>query len=538
MAAAPGGVLKHTLGATYAAGTNLKGRAEGAAWTFLLPTFELDTVVCLGLPGAATLLTLGRLSRSVRVACSPRRRAAAERCVAALATANVEVLDPADDRLLLPADLAVLTAGAPGHRLARAAVARAANVFVDAATATGGPWQPLWLAPRAGEVRRAAALDDERSIAFLRAAAGGEGRGGTRLRRAARRLAHRKQRGERRGLLRVADPGPPAYLCAIAAGAGVDLSGCRVGLSAPSEYSSRKAVLFVFDADERTPRWVVKITREPAHNRRLENEWEALTALRDAGVGDGATLPRPAFRGYHAGLAIVGETAVSGVPLRARTSATADSPLAAGALRWLLELGERTAAIPPDNASAAAALDELLARFLALYDIDDRQHAALLEHIDRIRHARPLPLLFQHGDPGAWNVLVTDDDRPVFLDWEAFERHGLPLWDAFYFARSHVMTVGRAAGGRDALELVRRAWLDDGPAIRELASEINKHRDRIDLERDLVEPLFVTCWMHRALKEAGRLTPVRLQRGHYAGLLRMVLDRRDAPGLRRLYGTG
>jgi hypothetical protein len=534
---APGGVLKHTLEATYAAGTNLKGRAAGAAWTFLLPTLELDVVTCLGLSSAATLLTLGRLSADMRVACSRRRREAAERRVAALAMANVEVLDPDDDRLMVPADLALLGEGAPGYNLTAAVIARAANVYVDGATWTGQPWQPLWMSPRAGEVRRAAALDDKRTIAFLRDAAAADLRAGTRLRRAARHVVRREEGGERRGLLRGASSGPPAYVCEIASRGGVDLSGCRVGVSAPSEYASRKAILFVFSADEPTPRWVVKITREPEHNRRLDNEWDALVRLRDAGVGDERSLPRPAFRGCHAGLAIVGETAVAGTPLRSRTSAAADCPLAAAALRWLLELGERSAAVPQDNAVAAAALDELMGRFLALYDLDDGQHTALTEQIDRIRHARPLPLVFQHGDPGTWNVLVADDGRPIFLDWEAFEPYGLPLWDAVYFARSHVMTVGRAAGGRDALEIVRRAWLEDTPAVRDFARVIREHRDRIGLERDLIEPLFTTCWMHRALKEAGRLTAARLQHSHYAGLLRMVLDRPDAPGLRRLYGT-
>jgi hypothetical protein len=51
----------------------------------------------------------------------------------------------------------------------------------------------------------------------------------------------------------------------------------------------------------------------------------------------------------------------------------------------------------------------------------------------------------------------------------------------------------------------------------------------------LVEPLFHTCWMHRALKEATRLTSSRLERGHYVSLLRLCIDQREAPTLRRLF---
>jgi hypothetical protein len=55
------------------------------------------------------------------------------------------------------------------------------------------------------------------------------------------------------------------------------------------------------------------------------------------------------------------------------------------------------------------------------------------------------------------------------------------------------------------------------------------------LDPALVEPLFYTCWMHRALKEATRLQPDRLESGTYVRLLRLCVARRDAPGLRRLF---
>ena len=45
-------------------------------------------------------------------------------------------------------------------------------------------------------------------------------------------------------------------------------------------------------------------------------------------------------------------------------------------------------------------------------------------------------MVFQHGDPGVWNLLITPDGRPAFLDWEAAEHHGMPVWDLFYAARS------------------------------------------------------------------------------------------------------
>jgi hypothetical protein len=149
-----------------------------------------------------------------------------------------------------------------------------------------------------------------------------------------------------------------------------------------------------------------------------------------------------------------------------------------------------------------------------------------------------MPIVLQHGDPGTWNLLVTPGGRPAFLDWEAAEHEGMPLWDVFYFVRSFAVTVARAAGVRSSLRGLRAQLLADMPVNRLLVAAVERQCARIGLDRELVEPLFVTCWMHRALKEATRLRPARLDRGHYVNLLRISLDDADSPGLRRLFGTG
>ena len=133
-------------------------------------------------------------------------------------------------------------------------------------------------------------------------------------------------------------------------------------------------------------------------------------------------------------------------------------------LRWLLDLGERSASPSGAGGDVAAALEDLRDRFAGIYDLAPAEGKALDGLLARIADAGSIPLVFQHGDPGTWNVLVTGDGRPVFLDWEAFERRGMPLWDALYFARSHAVTVGRAGGARDALQAIRQGWLRTVPS--------------------------------------------------------------------------
>ena len=558
------GVLERTLATTFAPGTNRRGEVLGAAWTLLLPALELREVVCLGVPGPRTLATLARRASRVTVLSAGRgERRRARRLIARAGLANVEVVAAADAAGIAAVDLA-LVAGRSGARYAERLAALPAqgwSLFADvgrgggrdaalvaALRARGRPPALLWLAVAGGEVELAAGLDDEATIAVLRrppAAVGGGGPG-RRVRALARRARPGGRTTERCGALlaageapRGAGIAPPAYVRAIAAAATTPVDGCRVGLMAPSDYPSRKAVMLLFPGEADEPRWVVKLTRDAAFNDRLENEWRALTVLAGAGIGDGATVPRPAFLGHHAGLAVLGETALHGVAFRRRTTGDADCPFARAATDWLLALGAATVARRATTTEVAGALRRLLARFAELYRVTDAEHALLADQVEALAAgAHALPLVMQHGDPGTWNVLVTPDGRPAFLDWEAAERHGMPLWDLFYFARSFGVTVARAAGTRSSLTAFAEQYLADSPLSRRLAADVERHCADIGLDRGLVGPLFHLCWVHRALKEAMRLPPGELERGRYIRLLRLCIDRRDAPALRRLFGGG
>ncbi len=334
--------------------------------------------------------------------------------------------------------------------------------------------------------------------------------------------------------------GPPAYLQALAGAGGLDLRGWRWALSAKGEYSSRKVLFFLYPPEGAAPEILVKLTRDPALNPRLENERRALDALWAAGVGDAATLPRVRFHGHHGGLAVVGESVVTGVPFRARTRWAADCPHAAAAVGWLVDLSARTAdraAVPP--AEAAAVLRDLFARFVAIYRLPDAGRARLEAEIARIAaHPGPFPVVFQHGDPGTWNLLATADGRAAFLDWEAAEARGMPLWDVFYFLRSFAVGAARAGGEVDVLRGVETHFIRGSHLTAWLADGIRRARDAAGVPAALVPALFLTCWMHRALKEATRLPAAKVETGHYVGLLRLCLDRADDAGLQRVLGVG
>jgi len=272
------------------------------------------------------------------------------------------------------------------------------------------------------------------------------------------------------------------------------------------------------------------MTRDPALNPRLENERRALALLEKRGIGDAETLPRVAFFGHHRGLAVLGETIVEGVPFERQASGAADCPHARDAIAWLTDLGARTADRAAATAGQAAeVLGKLLARFAEIYRPDPSQLSFLEAQMAAIaRGHEAFPLVFQHGDPGTWNAVISPSGRTAFLDWEAAEAQGMPLWDLFYFVRTYGAWSLRAGASGDVTKGFGAQFLDSTPFRSLLIESTERYCGEVGVAQRYVEPLFYTCWMHRALKEATRLSTDALGNGHYANVLRASIERREA----------
>jgi hypothetical protein len=565
--------LGTTLGEEFVPGSNLKGAVEGANWCFLLPSLEIGRVVSVGAPSPSALATLSRLSNEMVVWAPSRDLRRLRRVIGGDGSNKISLLQADGGPIPLPngsADVMLLArhglAGSPSHdRTTRNELERllkpggvayaefrrslfplAATRAVERAFGLLGPPQVLWLAPAFGEVRAAASRADGPSIAYLEHSFLTRGLLRLQLLRHPGRVLGRHVLTNRffgrcgalasRPEIDLA-AGPPDYLRSVAAEAGVRMERGRWGFAAPGDYPTQKLLFFIFGGAKEAPDSVVKMTREPKLNPRLEREWRALILLQERGIGDEGTVPRPLFAGRHADLAIVGQTAVDGVPFRTQTRATADCPYARDVVDWLLELGRLTAHTQPTDAPGVSGwLEVLLARFTDLYRVDPVHADFLAGQVAAIaRSEAGLPLVFQHGDPGPWNLLVTREGRPAFLDWEAADPEGLPLWDIFHFLRSFGLAISRRTGRTDPIRSFTEQVLADSDLSRLIVQATKRFCAATALRPELVEPLFYLCWMHRALKEVPRLHPARLDTGRYVNVLRRAIDERDAPGLRRLF---
>ncbi len=562
-------MLETTLSSCYVPGTNRKGDVPGANWLYLLPSLRGRHAVCLGLPPASTLQAVAQRAGQVVVACRKQRpleRAA--RVIEEFGLRNVQlVLVTGHDALPLSdgqADLVLLAERTAVRQLTRNArlqreiqriLSSQGAVYVEAGRGHDR-WQErldvdlggkvlLWITPTGfTEMTTAVPARDRRTIDYFL----GQGLDCPTIYKPpavkAERFVNRHRwlrplTARHAALLgpiaATLDSGPPDYLLTIARRAGVDLANYRWGMSARGRFRSRKVNFFLFADEDATPAYVVKLTRDPRLNRRLENEYHALRRLAKSPIGSTAVFPRAAFFGYHDNLAVLGQTAVEGKPFESQTTAQPDCPYAKVVIEQLTRMSVMSAQYEAaDPAKIGAALETLLSRFDRIYRPGPAEQTALRDAVATIgQFPGPIPLVFQHGDPGAWNVLITPDGQPALLDWEAAEPEGMPLWDLFYFLRSYTVLAANSVGISDKTKAFDQLFLDESSLSRLLVDSVGGYCRKLELSPELIGPLLLTCWMHRALKEATRLSTDELSTGHYYRLLRLCIDRYDSSALNR-----
>ena len=566
-------MLENTLSTDFIPGTNLTGGLARASWRFLLPNLELDRIVCFGVPAAATLNVIATMGKEMLVlsANAPQldavrkeldrqnvtlthvtdftRLPLPDKSVSLvflagkkeLANLLFDAVFPAELDRLLKEDGAIYL---EVKNLSERSVAR--QMMQNLAALGFKARREYWLTPFKGELRTAFPLDDRMSKYLFTNTLYGRSpkkralsRAGAMLSQAGllRRIVPRRAVFVQRAATATEKPMPPQYMTLLAKKQGVDLSAMSCGLSARGKFNANKNIFYLFDAKGEKAKAVVKMTRAPELNKRLENEYRVLAKLHQNSFVAKGTYPEPLFFGTHAGLAVLGQMAVYGEPFRSRTKATIDCPIANDALNWVVQLGIASVnTVAATSVEVEAALTKLYRRFAEIYPLSNLEADFLSDQIKMIsRVARKFPLVFQHGDPGTWNMLVSPENRVIVIDWEAGEPEGLPLWDLFYFLRTYGSWMSRAQSKKNPLQSFSQNFLEPSPLHALLLATLKRYCDGVGLAADLISPLFYTCWMHRALKESTRLQKDGLAKGTFFTLLRHCIEHRNTAALQALF---
>jgi hypothetical protein len=330
--------------------------------------------------------------------------------------------------------------------------------------------------------------------------------------------------------------GPPRWLVDALAIAGLAIGDHRWVCSVPGEYASQKAIWYLFGPGSVEPDMVVKMTRDPAFNGRLENEVMMLRRLEQVDLGPRIRVPQALSIGSSHGLAIAVESRVGGDPFAARARVGPADPALRSAVEWLTRMGAATrSAVEPS--ALRAALTAVVERCSRMYDLTAMEQAFLADRVERVVDSG-CPTVFMHGDPGTWNLLLTADSHLRILDWEAAEPDGLPLWDLFHLLRAYATLASSPWLPHRSLRLARRHLITGSALTPAFAAAVARYRDALALPTAVVEPLYHLGWVHRAVREAARLTPDRLDRGHYIRLLRAGMSGGTTAGLDLLVGRG
>ncbi len=273
----------------------------------------------------------------------------------------------------------------------------------------------------------------------------------------------------------------------------------------PGFVASSHIIAFVLKAGQLQPFLVVKFPRLAGDHGRLDKEVANLNRLQ--GLREGGFDSAPAVLAYEdwGNYRLLTETMVGGEIMRRalvkrRTAACLDA-----AMEWLQEVSRASLVPGKTVANSFEALAE--SRLQALessFPLSERERGLLeraRELVEPLRCAA-IPLVFEHGDFSAPNILIDGNNRLGVVDWELAEPLGLPAADLLFFL-SYVAFSREGAEKTDQyLSAFRRSFFG---AKAWATPHLLRYSEALGIPRELLKPLFVLSWSRYLGNMAARL---------------------------------
>lgn len=545
-------ILEVARSRSYEPGLNIEGDQEAGAWLFLLPSLELRRIVVVGPVPRGTRVALSALCADVEEA-PPRSPAPAfeDRADLVYVAADHAPRLCHDEEALaalvrqIDAGCSVYISVAGRRRRAVPKLLRALGITtavhvrergLEPAVATECAEPSAWLIPTVAPETSRRAIRVLRRLARRLGRARSPGPSQERLLAVSSIVrAPAEPRSEDGVLIRARRSAPallPPYLSSVALRADHDLEGATWALAPPRGYRSQKVVFHLPERGE-----IVKVTQDPAFNRSLQAEYDALVALAEWGQSHPGVAPRALFSGEHAGLLVVGESRLEGTPFRHCSDGTVTCPHAQRTLDALLELARAGSREFP-AVEAAEALAALVEAYARVCEPPSAQVRVLERQLELVAESgSTFVTAFSHGDPTTHNVMVHPSGAIGLVDWENAEPLGMPLWDFVRFLNAYGSWSASLAGKRWTASLACASLFEAAsPWHALLGRSIARYRALAGLSAELVPPLLLTCLVTDALRQATRLPPGSSSRSTAARLLARLTAGGGHPGLRSLAG--
>jgi aminoglycoside phosphotransferase len=274
-------------------------------------------------------------------------------------------------------------------------------------------------------------------------------------------------------------------------------------LKTPRFRASGHVLGFVFPDDARSPELVVKVSRLPGDDRWIDREAANLRRVQAARPGGFDSIPRVASCDDRGGLRMLVQTVVPGRTMDRATVRRRPQACVDAVATWLADL-HRATATTAGPASLLRLVSEPLDRFEALCAGRPAERALVRRTREFVAPllAADVPLVFEHGDLSAPNILIDAEDRAGVVDWELADPAGLPAVDLFFFLTFVAFARGRANGQRGWIAALRSAFF--GPDAW-ATPWIRKYAGAMELPEGSLGPLFVSTWARYVAAAATRL---------------------------------
>jgi aminoglycoside phosphotransferase (APT) family kinase protein len=250
------------------------------------------------------------------------------------------------------------------------------------------------------------------------------------------------------------------------------------------------------------PTLVVKMPRLAGDLEGIAREAAILNTLREASPNASETVPR--VLAFEAGeRPVLVETALAGPLVTPAMLRAAPSRYVDAVVHWLLTLSaaRRNGGEQPSYQRLLEEPLQLLEAWFPPPGPEADLVARTLELTEPLREAGLRPLL-EHGDLSHPNLIWLDGSRVGVVDWELGEEQGLPLHDLVFFLTYATFALRRARTADERLAAFHDAFFARGGWAR---ARIAAYARELALERELLTPLFVSCWARSVARLAVRI---------------------------------
>ncbi len=265
--------------------------------------------------------------------------------------------------------------------------------------------------------------------------------------------------------------------------------------------ASRHVIAMVLDDASGEPVLVAKTPRLPGDNARLDREIRNLRLAQAAHPFGVASVPRVVVAETTPAGTLLIETALPGRRMSPQTVRHEFSACIEAVISWLIQFQQST--MGPESCDYEELLERPLRRsaHLFAYTPEDECLMQRLREITEPLRQRSVPVVFEHGDLCDPNIVINERGAGI-LDWENATPRCYPGGDLFLFlAFAEWARAGRYSDA-DFVRAVDNTFLPAAPWVRPY---LRRYVDAIQLDPDLLTPLFVVFWTRYLLNLAERM---------------------------------